>query len=103
MKFAGEEGDAIFSVFDGHGEKGHECANYAKMKLPQALAKYVRQKRVQRYSETLQKIGNSKKKGAWNPQEWPLLSTADFEEACKKAFRETNKSMSDDKKVSICF
>jgi len=100
LKFAGEEGDAIFSVFDGHGDKGHECANFTKTKLPQALAKYVRQKRVQRYSEKLQKNGNSKKKGAWNPKEWPLLSTTDFEEACKKAFREANKSLREDKKIS---
>ena len=62
LKFAGEDGDATFAVYDGHGEKGHECANFSKKKLPQSLAKYVRQKRVQRYSEKLEQGGNSKKK-----------------------------------------
>lgn len=100
LKFAGEDGDATFAVFDGHGDKGHDCANFAKKKLPQFLAKYVRQKRVQRYSEKLRAEGGDKKKGAWNPKEWPLLNTKDYEDACIQAFRETNKALHEDKKVS---
>lgn len=99
LNFAGENGDAIFSVYDGHGTEGHDCAAYAKKKLPQILAKYVRQKRVQRYTEQLKKEGKPAK-GGWNPSKWPLLGSSDFEQCCRKAFKETNENMHDVKNVS---
>ena len=98
LKFAGEDGDSLFCVYDGHGDEGHDCARFAKKKLPQILAKYVRQKRVQRYTDKLKADGKSTKNG-WNPIMWPLLNTKDYEDCCTKAFRETNKLMHDDKTV----
>jgi serine/threonine protein phosphatase PrpC len=99
LNFAGENGDALFSVYDGHGTEGHDCAAYAKKKLPQVLAKLVRQKRVQRYTEKLKREGKPAK-GAWNPSQWPLLQADDFEQCCHKAFKETNQAMHDEKTVS---
>ena len=94
---AGETGDALFGVYDGHGEEGHHCATFCKKKLPQQLAKYVRQKRVQKYTAILDAAeGGGKKKGAWNPKMWPLLSAEDFEQCCHRAFLETNKAIRDE-------
>jgi serine/threonine protein phosphatase PrpC len=90
----------MFCVFDGHGDNGHHCAQFSKKKLPQVLAKYLRQQRVKVYSEQLKKEGKPVK-GAWQPAKWPYLSAADFEECCKKSFVETNKAMHEDKNVSI--
>ena len=98
LNFAGESGDAVFSVYDGHGTEGHDCASYAKKKLPQMLAKHVRQKRVQRYMNTLKQQGKPTK-GAWNPNQWPLLEKEDYEQCCRKAFRDTNQAMHDAKTV----
>jgi serine/threonine protein phosphatase PrpC len=100
LNFAGEDGDAIFSVYDGHGTEGHSCATYAKNKLPQALAKYVRQKRAQKYMAKLKAEGKTTK-GAWNPKQWPLLETGEFETCCNKAFKQTNQAMHDEKSVRV--
>lgn len=98
LNFAGENGDALFSVYDGHGEHGHSCAAWAKKQLPQVLGKYIRQKRVQRYQQQLKAEGKPTK-GAWNPKQWPMLDKADYEECCHKAFVETNTLMHKDEKV----
>jgi serine/threonine protein phosphatase PrpC len=81
----------------GHGEEGHHCASYAKKILPQQLAKYIRQSRVQKYSEV-----EGKKKGAWNPKLWPLLDKDSFEQCCRRAFLSTNKALHDEEAVSKC-
>lgn len=99
LNLAGETGDALFGVYDGHGEEGHHCATFCKKKLPQLLAKFVRQKRVSSYTAILEAEGEGKKKGAWNPKLWPLLSTKDFERCCKRAFLETNKALREEKAV----
>lgn len=98
LNFAGEQGDSIFAVYDGHGDQGHHCARYAKKKLPIVLAKYLRQTRVQRYIAQLKREGKTSK-GAWNPAKWPLLSVEDYERCCRKALLETNQAMHDDKNV----
>lgn len=95
LNLAGESGDTFFAVYDGHGEAGHHCANYAKKKLPQALAKFVRQKRVQRYAEQRRAEGSTSKQH-WNQKMWPLLGVVDFESCCKSSVLETNKSMHED-------
>jgi serine/threonine protein phosphatase PrpC len=96
---AGETGDALFGVYDGHGEEGHHCATFCKKTLPQQLAKFVRQRRVSRYTAILGDEGGGKK-GAWNPKSWPLLSVQDFEMCCTRAFLETNKALREEKAVS---
>lgn len=99
LNFSGEAGDAMFAVYDGHGSLGHEAASFAKKKLPQVLAKHIRQKRVQKYMSTLRADGKTTK-GAWNPKEWPILETDEFESCCKKSFIESNKAMHTEKSVS---
>jgi serine/threonine protein phosphatase PrpC len=97
---AGEEGDAMFAVYDGHGTKGHDCARFAKKKLPEVLARNLRQKRVQRYQAELKAAGKPAK-GAWDPVKWPLLNTKDYELCCRKAFLETNEAMHTEKTVRV--
>jgi hypothetical protein len=67
--------------------------------LPRQLAKFVRQKRVQKYSKQLKAEGNMKD-GAWNPNMWPILSASEYEECCKRAFLETKKTLQQEKEVS---
>jgi hypothetical protein len=98
LNFAGEQGDSVFAVYDGHGDEGHHCARYAKKKLPIVLAKCLRQIRCQRYMAQLKASGKAAKNG-WDPAQWPLLSVDDYERCCRKALLETNKAMHDDKKV----
>ena len=102
LKFAGEEGDALFAVYDGHGGDGHDCARFAKKKLPAILAKHLRQKRVKMYQNDLRASGMSLK-GSYKPEAWSKLSIPDYEETCKKSFLECNKAMHDDPSVSSCF
>jgi serine/threonine protein phosphatase PrpC len=98
LNFAGEQGDSLFAVYDGHGDEGHHCARYAKKKLPIVLAKCLRQIRCQRYMAQLKASGKAAKNG-WDPAQWPLLSVDDYERCCRKALLETNKAMHDDKNV----
>ena len=89
----------MFSVYDGHGADGHEAASFAKKKLPQVLAKYLRQKRVKKYMDKIKADGQTTK-GAWNPKKWPFLETLAFEECCQKSFLEANEAMHSEKSVS---
>lgn len=88
----------MFAVYDGHGRSGHCAASFAKKKLPQILAKYIRQSRVKSHMSELKAQGKSTK-GAWIPQEWPLLEKDALEECCRKAFLETNQAMHSEKSV----
>lgn len=85
-------------VYDGHGKYGDICARYAKKKLPQLIAKYVRQERAKLYRKQLEASGQSAK-GAFNPKMWPKLTEEQYEGACKKAHVECNQLMHDDKTV----
>ena len=89
----------MIGVFSGHGEYGHQCAGFSQRVLPEQLAKFVRQKRVQRYAKTLKANGNMNQ-GAWNPKKWPLLTTREFEQCCTRAFSETNKMLRQEEQVS---
>lgn len=101
LNFASEGGDAIVGVYSGHGEKGKQCANFCQVVLPQQLAKFIRQKRVQRYTNILKAQGKMKQ-GAWNPKLWPLLSTSEYEQCCKRAFHETKRLIQQKDEVSSC-
>jgi serine/threonine protein phosphatase PrpC len=94
-KFAGEDGDVLFGVYDGHGIQGHTCANFAKKNVPLLIAKYVRKKRANQY----QAIMRESTKQSYNPKLWPKLSEKDYEECCRKSFIECNQNMHDDDNV----
>lgn len=102
LNFASEGGDAMIGVFSGHGEYGHQCAGFSQRVLPEQLAKFVRQKRVQRYAKTLKANGNMNQ-GAWNPKKWPLLTTREFEQCCTRAFSETNKMLRQEEQIDDLF
>lgn len=99
LNFAGEPGDAMFAVYDGHGIQGHDAALFARNKLPQVLAKHIRQQRVKNYIARLKEEGKPSK-GAWNPDKWPLLDKAELERCCRQAFLETNDAMHKEQSVS---
>lgn len=88
LNFASEGGDAMIGVYSGHGEKGKQCAHFCETTLPKQLTKFIRQKRVQRYTAQLKAEGKLKQ-GAWNPNMWPILSKSEYEQCCKRAFQET--------------
>lgn len=99
LKFGGEETDALFCVYDGHGGRGHDCARFAREKFPTILAKYIRKKRVKCYQDELKAAGQSTK-GSFNPTMWPKLSVKDYEAACFRSLVELNQVMHDDDQVS---
>jgi serine/threonine protein phosphatase PrpC len=82
----------MFAVYDGHGKHGHSCAQFARDRLPKAIAKHVRKLRVQKYQKSRAADG---KKGAWDPDKWPLLSRSEYESCCQRAFLEVNQAMND--------
>jgi serine/threonine protein phosphatase PrpC len=99
VDFGGEEGDAMFAVYDGHGENGHDCAAFASKQLPKSMIKFSKQKRSKNYIENLRREGKSTKR-TWNPSLWPMLKIEEYKECCNKAFLETNEALHNDKGVS---
>jgi serine/threonine protein phosphatase PrpC len=99
LALGGEDDDAMFAVYDGHGALGHDCAIFAMKQLPRSVAKFIRQKRSQQYLAKVKAEGKSTK-GAWNPKIWPMLDIEQYEDSCRKAFIETNQLMHDQQTVS---
>ena len=100
MTLSGDlDDDPMFAVYDGHGEYGHDCAEYARKKLPKSITKYMKQKRAQLHMSKLKEEGKSTK-GAWDPSAWPSLDEKTFEECCRLAMHETNNSLNKDEKVN---
>ena len=104
-KFASGEGDAFFAVFDGHGDKGHDCAIFAKEKLQSSLAAQIKKLRAADNAAMLRALsaaGQEKPKNAFHPSSWPYLSVEQYEKCCRVAHLQCNKAMHDDKKVCVC-
>ena len=86
----------MFAVYDGHGKHGHACAQFAQERLPKAIAKHVRRIRCQKYQQARAAAGGvHKSKGGWDPDNWPLLESDEYETSCRKAFLEVNQAMHD--------
>lgn len=100
-KFGGEEQGAMLAVYDGHGTEGHACAEFAQKKLPVAIAKYLRQARVLKYKNYLER--NNIKSPAFDPAKWPLLSIEEYQSCCRKGFHECNRAMHKAESVSLWF
>lgn len=101
-KFGAGEGDAFFAVFDGHGDKGHDCARFAKKRLPAILAAKVKKQRAALNAKKIKKMianNEEKPKNAFHPSSWPYLSEKEYEDICREAHIQCNKEMHDDKKV----
>jgi serine/threonine protein phosphatase PrpC len=102
-KFGSGEGDAFFAVFDGHGESGHDCAHFAKTKLPVYLASSLKKQRAALNAARLREDPNaSKLPNAFHPSNWPYLEKKVYEKCCRNAYVLCNKAMHEDKKVSGC-
>ena len=111
----------MFAVYDGHGQYGHDCARFAQKKLPAAVAKFVKQQRVQKYNNATEKKANNNhssnntnfnnfnnnkkkksKKKLFDPDKWPLLTQDEYMECCRKAFWDVNRHMNAATSVSVC-
>lgn len=92
----GEERVSQFVVYDGHGDNGHECAQYAKKKVPKKLDEVSRQLRV----KAAQTLAKSKgEKFVFNPKTWPALTKEQCEQMCSKAYNQANNLMHNEKNV----
>lgn len=104
-KFASGEGDAFFAVFDGHGDRGGDCASFAADNLHSFLARGLRKERAARNAAGLREIdasGGTRPKDAFHPSGWPYLDVKAYEGCCREAHLQCNKAMHDDKAVSSC-
>jgi len=101
-KFGAGEGDAFFAVFDGHGDKGHDCARFAKDRLPSILSANIKKERAALNARKIKLMTENKEekpKNAFHPSNWPYLDEKQYENACRKAHIQCNNEMHDDKKV----
>mmetsp|Transcript_18550 Transcript_18550/g.29120 ORF Transcript_18550/g.29120 Transcript_18550/m.29120 type:complete len:502 (-) Transcript_18550:7-1512(-) len=101
-KFGAGEGDAFFAVFDGHGDKGHDCARFAKKRLPAILASKLKKQRAGLNAKKIKAMtenNQEKPKNAFHPSSWPYLNEKQYEDVCRQAHIQCNKEMHDDKKV----
>lgn len=101
-KFASGDGDAFFAIFDGHGDKGHDCALFAKQKLHTYLSQNIKKQRAAANAARLRVMeanGETKPKNAFHPSSWPYLDVGGYEKACRVAHLQCNKDMHDAKKV----
>lgn len=98
LNFAGQDGDALFGVYDGHGPYGDKCAQFAKKELPKALAKEIRALRIKKHKGMVN-AGKASNEGGFKPSNWPLLSEEEYEGACMRAHNACNAAMRKDDKV----
>jgi len=104
-KFAGEDGDLFFGVYDGHGSDGDDCAKYAREHLPKLLSKYIRQERASIYKKQREQglgLDSDRDNVPFNPKLWPMLDSECYERACRSAHLECNRNMlTDVKRVTL--
>ncbi len=101
-KFGAGEGDAFFAVFDGHGDKGHDCARFAKNRLHAILAAKIKKQRAALNAKKIKDMAENNEerpKNAFHPSQWPYLNQKQYENACRQAYIQCNKEMHDEKKV----
>jgi len=92
----GEDDASFFSVFDGHGDEGHQCATYVKSNLVKKVDQISRRERVQAAKSDAKEKGV---KFVFNPKIWPALTRQQAENMCKTSYEATNKDMRADKKI----
>ncbi|KAL7516928.1 hypothetical protein ACHAWX_001898 [Stephanocyclus meneghinianus] len=101
-RFAFGEGDALFAVFDGHGQRGHECSAFAEAKFPSLLAQHIKKARAAKNAARLKgKPQKAKEPGAFHPRRWPYLDVKDYERCCREACLDCNRAMHEDSKASV--
>ena len=86
-----DSNDSFFAVFDGHGELGDHCAQFARDKLPDYLKRHINRAK----SKELKKSGEFVKStdGYSDPIDNVELSKDQMHKACTKAHVECNNAM----------
>lgn len=105
-KFASGDGDAFFAVFDGHGDDGHDCARFAKARLPVFLAGAIKKRRAAANAARLRAMaaaGQEKPPNAFHPTNWPHLEEGEYEACCREAHLRCNAAMQAAKEVRAIF
>ena len=92
--------DAFFAVYDGHGEFGDHCAQFARDKLPEYLSKYINKAKAKEATkpEVVKAIEDSKLMSAKNKNKSELLAHVELSKdqmhrACSRAHLECNSAM----------
>ena len=99
--FAGGPNDALFSVYDGHGQTGHDCAAFARKNLPRLSEKYIRQARVKAYREKLKQEGKLDGAKLYDPLMWPYLEPQELQDCFQKAHLDCNSDMHNSTEVRL--
>lgn len=90
-----DSNDALFAVYDGHGRDGDLCAQFARDRIPGALAKHVnkmKQKEVRDRSAEIERLARND----GDPLAHVELSKDQFQQAALRAHVETNQAMHQD-------
>lgn len=101
-KFGAGDGDAFFAVFDGHGDRGHDCARFAKNRLPPILAAKIKKQRAALNAKKIKAMTENKEQkpaNAFHPSNWPYLDEKQYEDVCRQAHIQCNNEMHDDKNI----
>lgn len=87
-----DSNDAFFAVFDGHGELGHTCAQFAKAKLPEYLRKHINKAKSREAKKAMGESMNSTE-GSAALMANIELSKDQMQRACTKAHVDCNNAM----------
>lgn len=103
INHGGNNTDAWFAVFDGHGPSGTECARFARNKLPTLLATHVRDAQLQKRcckspsgttpDATSETMTASTTTAASDPHHVPHLTPQEYEDCLRRSYLETNALM----------
>lgn len=93
-KFGGKDSnDAFFAVYDGHGELGDQCAQYARDKMPEYLQRHITKAKTKE-SKKPDLIRDSLKNAEdSDPLAHVELSKDQMQKACTRAHVECNNAM----------
>jgi serine/threonine protein phosphatase PrpC/CRP-like cAMP-binding protein len=96
-KFSGQESDALFAVYDGHGRDGDLCAQFARDKMPGYLTKNInkaKQREAQNHRAQLDRM--AERQPGLDPLRTTELAKEQMQNACLRAHVECNQAMHQD-------
>jgi len=92
-----DSNDAFFAVYDGHGELGDQCSQFARDKLPEYLKRHILRAKAKeaKKEETIKPVGDSTNDAESNPNPFGHieLSKDQMQKACTRAHVECNNAM----------
>ena len=97
-KFNNNPNDALFSVYDGHGRYGDQCAQFAADHLPNLIARHVEKCKMDRGRRSITKYSNNSDNQNDSTNELPNLNLIELSKemtqtACATAHKQCNVAM----------